>query len=135
MDIDPDDYLAHYGVAGMHWGQRKLPVKSTTVNKNGKALSERKKRKNELHNAYAKKLSRERTAVRDDRSQKTKNLGKAEVATMLGGVGGWLVGRLARNPRVKGAAFIASIASSGTSIGLSIAENNSANKDLLRVYG
>lgn len=135
--IDPEDpdFLAHYGVAGMQWGQRKIETKSTTVNSRGNILSERKRLKNKIHNAYAKKLSKDSTARRDDRSKKTVNLGKAAAGSLLGSIGTAAVSGLSKNPKVRvGAGLVSNILGVSTVV-LAVNERKSAKQDLLKTYG
>jgi len=135
--IDPDDpdVLAHYGVAGMHWGTRKIEKVSTTTNSRGKLLSDRKRLKNKIRNAYAKKMGSVKTATRDDTSERTKKLGRTMVAGLWGSLGTAGVSLIAKNPKVKAGAGFASNVLLATSIVYAAKTNSSSKQDLLKTYG
>jgi hypothetical protein len=119
----------------MQWGVRKVPQRSTTTNKKGKPLSARKVHRNKVRNAISKKLSTESSAMRDDRSERTKKLGKAQVGTMLGGIGALTIAHTSRSPRVVAGAAMATVLLAGSSLVFDVKESNAAKRDLLRVYG
>lgn len=135
FDPEDPDVLAHYGVAGMKWGTRKIEERSTTTNSRGKLLSDRKRLKNKIHNAYAKKMSNDKTARRDDTSERTRKLGKTMVGTLLGSLGTAGVGMLAKNPKVRAGANLTSNALLVTSIVFAAKTSNSSKQDVLKVYG
>lgn len=132
---NPEDYLAHFGVAGMKWGQRNIEKRSTTTNSRGKLLSERKRLKNKVHNAFAKKMSKDSTARRDDTSVKTKNLGKATAGSLLGSFGTAAVSGLAKNPKVRMGSAVVSNILLASGVVLAVKTSSSSKQDLLKTYG
>ena len=120
-----EDFLAHYGVAGMQWGVRK------DINDGD---SERIKQRKKIHNATLKKLNGP-NADKDERSDKTKRLGKARTATFIAAMGGAVLTILDPEPISKGILAAATILAVGGDITLSALEEKSAEKDLLKKYG
>ena len=125
MVDDNDDTLAHYGVEGMRWGVRKKYVAQE-----GKTLSRRK----QIHNAIVTK-DRSKNWRRDDRSQKTINLGKASTALSLTALGTAVAGVLSPEPISKGVLFATTILTTAGSVTMSALEARSAGDDLLDKYG
>lgn len=157
IDPDSEDFLAHYGVAGMKWGVRNDDrsagdkIRSTSVAANSKRIGKfllktspgyqaglKQKKKNDAFNAdlksaYSKKES-SGNIDSDDRSAKSKRLGVAGSVAFAGGLGALGVSYLAKNTSTRIGASAVSILLSGTSIALNSQANLSEKKDVIKKY-
>jgi len=161
QDIDPDEFLMHYGVPGMQWGRRKEDRAErkagggrlvTLKTKNGTPIASVVRRtspaeqlvKNiKLSNEKRKATNARITAAfdkyydddNDTRSDRTKNIRKAGNIAIVGALGTAGVSILAKNPYTKiGAGAVSLILSTGTAV-LNGAEMESLKKDVLKNYG
>lgn len=125
--LEDKEFLAHYGVEGMRWGVRKQPY---SEDKTGKTLT----RKQKIHNALLKKNAGPNRR-KDERSQKTKNLGKANTALTLAALGTVALAVVDPEPISKGVLLVTGILSAIGSMTVSQLEGHSAGDDALKLYG
>ena len=118
MDIS-DDTLAHYGVQGMRWGQRKQKDQLSRRQRVQLAMD-------------AKNTGPNRR--KDQRSAKTKALGKARVGLTVGALGAVTLGVLSPEPISKGILLTGGILAAVGSTTMSVLEGHSAGDDLLKIY-
>lgn len=99
MAKSAENFLAHHGVMGMHWGQHKAiaPVKIGSTGGSRKLAN---------------------LSLSEVRASKSVKLGRAASSTAIATFSTWTMARVAKNPKVKLGFDAATIVLAGTSLAL-----------------